>query len=117
MQGLRANNRTLIMKNIQTYIIAGMTILIVVLAFYVYSMNSSVEQYKQEIELLRLKTEKTTVSEQTTTVIDDLFIKSRETVKKSDSIIKKIKHEIPKISDTTDNYMVEYIRDYRPKQD
>jgi predicted Holliday junction resolvase-like endonuclease len=105
------------MKNIQSYIIAGMTIIIVVLAFYVYSMNSSVEQYKQEIELLRLKDEKTTVQQQTTTVIDDMSITSRETVKKSDSIIKNIKHEIPKISDTTDNYMVEYIRDFRPKED
>jgi len=105
------------MKNIQPYIIAGMTILIVVLAFYVYSMNSSVEQYKQEIELLRLKDEKTTIQQQTKTVIDDLSIKSNETVKKSDSIIKTIKHEIPKISDTTDNYMVQYIRDFRPKQD
>ena len=105
------------MKNIQSYIISGMTILIVVLSFYVYSMNSSVEQYKQEIELLRLKDEKTTVQHRTTTAIDDLSIKSRETVKKSDSIIKTIKHEIPKISDTTDNYMVEYIRDFRPKQD
>jgi predicted Holliday junction resolvase-like endonuclease len=105
------------MKKIQPYIIAGMTILIVVLAFYVYSINSSVKKYKQEIELFRLKSEKTTTQEQITTVIDNLSIKSRETVKKSDSIIKKIKHEIPKISDTTDNYMLQYIRDFRPKQD
>jgi predicted Holliday junction resolvase-like endonuclease len=105
------------MKKIQSYIIAGMTILIVVLAFYVYSMNSSVEQYKQEIELLKLKDEKTTVQQQTTTIIDDLSIKSRETVKKSDSIIKTITYEIPKISDTTDIYMLEYIRDFRPKTD
>jgi len=105
------------MKNIQTLIIAGLTIIIVGLAFYVYSMNSSVEQYKQEIEILRLKDKKTTVQKQTATIIDDLSIKSRETVKKSDSIIKTIKHEIPKISDTTDSYMVQYIRDFRPKQD
>lgn len=105
------------MKNIQLYIIAGMTILIVVLAFYVYSMNSSVEQYKQEIELLRLKTESKSVKQQTKTVIDNLSIISRKTVKKSDSIIKTIKHETPKISDTTDNYMVKYIRDFRPKKD
>ena len=105
------------MKNIQQYIIAGMTILIVVLAFYVYSMNSSVEQYKQEIELLRLKGEKITVQERTITVIEDLSTTSRGTVKKSDSIIKKIKHEKPIIVDTTDNYMYQYISTYRPKQD
>jgi len=91
--------------------------LIVVLAFYVYSMNSSVEQYKQEIELLRLKEEKKVKIIDTGIIIEAISIKSRNTVKKSDSIIKKITHETPKISDTTDNYMVQYIRDFRPKQD
>jgi hypothetical protein len=105
------------MKNIQSYIIAGMTILIVVLAFYVYSMNSSVEQYKQELEILKLKDEKTEVKRKTEFIITDISEISSRSVKKSDSIIKIIKHEIPKISDTTDNYMVQYIRNFRPKQD
>ena len=105
------------MKNIQKYIIAGMTILILVLAFYVYSMNSSIEQYKQEIEILRLKDEKAEVERKTEFIITDISEISSISVKKSDSIIKIIKHEIPKIIDTTDNYMVQYIRNFRPKQD
>ena len=105
------------MKNIQTYIIAGMIILIIVLAFYVYSMNSSVEQYKKEIELSRLKKEEKSNQNSIENEITTISDKSSETVKKSDSIIKTIKHEIPKISDTTDNYMVEYIREFRPKTD
>jgi hypothetical protein len=105
------------MKNIQPLIIAGLTIIIVGLAFYVYSMNSSIDLYKQEIEILRLKDEKVLVHENINNEIDDLLNGSEISVRKSDSIIKNIKHEIPKISDTNHVIMVEYIRNFRPKQD
>lgn len=103
------------MKNIQPYIIAGMTILIVVLFWRLYSMNSTVEEYKEAIELSKLKTAKKSVQKQTYTVITDLIEKSESGVKKSNSIIKKITYEIPKIADTTDYYMLEYIKNYRPE--
>ena len=105
------------MKNIQQLIIVGLTVIIVGLAFYVYSMNSSIDLYKQEIEILRLNDEKVLVQENINNEIDDLLNGSEISVRKSDSIIKKIKHEIPKISDTSHYNMVEYVRHFRPKQD
>jgi len=105
------------MKNIQPYIIAGMTILIVVLSFCINSMNSDIKIYKQEIELSKLKTDKKSVQKQTDSVISDISVKSTNTVKKSKSLIQKITHETPKIKDTTDIYMYQYISSFRPKTD
>jgi len=102
-------------KNTQPYIIAGMTIIIVVLAFYVYSMNSDVEIYKKQIELSKLENDKKQVQKQASTVISELSKKSTQTVKKGNLIIKKVTYETPKISDTTGIYMLEYIRNYRPE--
>ena len=103
------------MKNIQSYIIAGMTILIVVLCCFLYSANSSVEIYKEQIELSKLKTDKKTVQIQTDSVITELSGKSTKTVEKSNLLIKKLNNEILKIRDTTDLYMLEYVRNYRPE--
>lgn len=105
------------MKNIQTYIIAGMTIIIVVLCWFLYSTNSSVEIQKEQIELSKLKTDKKAVQKQTDSVITELSKKSTKTVDKSNLLIKKITHNEPKIQDTTDAYMYEYISNFRPKQD
>jgi len=102
------------MKNIQPYIIAGMTIIIVVLCWFLYSANSSVDIYKKQIELSKLNEEKIIVIEAIGSELNDLSKLSSDNVKKSDSIIKKIKHETPKINDTTDSYMLQYIRHYRP---
>jgi hypothetical protein len=104
------------MKNIQPYIIAGMTILIVVLYWYVYSINSDIDIYKKQIELSKLKTDKKMVIHEIDSELNDLSKLSTTTVVKSKSILKKITHEIPKISDTTGVYMLEYVRNYRPKQ-
>lgn len=103
------------MKNIQSYIIAGMTILIVVLCWFLYSANLSVEIYKEQIELSKLKTDKKIVQKQTDSVITELSVKSTKTVEKSNLLIKKLNNEILKIRDTTDLYMLEYIRNYRPE--
>lgn len=105
------------MKNIQSYIIAGMTILIVVLFWFLYSANSSVDIYKQQAELEKLNNEKIIVLEKIDSKLNDLSKLSTETVKKSKKIIKKITHETPKISDTTNMYMLEYISSFRPKTD
>jgi len=103
------------MKKIQSYIIAGMTILIVVLCCFLYSANSDVEIYKEQIKLSKLKTDKKTVQKQTDSVITELSSKSTKTVEKSNLLIKKLNNEILKIRDTTDMYMLEYIRNYRPE--
>lgn len=103
------------MKKIQPYIIAGMTIIIVVLCYFLYSANSSVDIYKKQIELEKLENSKKTVQEKTSTVISELSEKSTKSVKTGNSLIKKLKHEAPKINDTTGIYMLEYIRNYRPE--
>lgn len=103
------------MKNIQSYIIAGMTILIVVLCWFLYSANLSVEIYKEQIELSKLKTDKKIVQKQTDSVITELSIKSTKTVEKSNLLIKKLNNEILKIRDTTDLYMLEYVKNYCPE--
>ena len=103
------------MKNYQPYIIAGMTILIVVLCWFIYSMNSSIDIYKEQIELSRLKNEKTVVIQELNSELNDLSKLSTNSVVKSKTILKSIQHEQPKISDTTGIYMLEYIRNYRPK--
>lgn len=103
------------MKNIQPCIIAGMTILIVVLSWYIYSMNSSIELYKQEIELSKLNEHKSNVQEDINSEMNHLSEKSTESVRRAKLIIKKIKHETPKINDTTGVYMLEYVRNYRPE--
>lgn len=105
------------MKNIQSYIIAGMTILIVVLFWFLYSANSKVDIYKQQIELQKLNQDKIIVLERIDSELNDLSKLSKESVIKSNSIIKKITHEQPKINDTTGVYMLEYIRNYSPKTD
>lgn len=105
------------MKNTQPYIIAGMTIIIVVLCWFLYSANSSVDIYKKQIEISKLNEEKIIVIEAIDSELNDLSKLSKETVIKSNSIIKKITHEQPKISDTTGIYMLEYIRNYRPNKD
>jgi len=102
-------------KNIQPYIIAGMTITIVVLCFFLYSANSSVEVYKKQIELSKLENSKKTVQKQSEAVISEISEKSTKTVKNGNLLIKKLKYETPKISDTTGVYMLEYIRNYRPE--
>ena len=104
------------MNKTQSYIIAGMTILIVVLCWFLYSANSSVNIYKQQIELQKLNQDKIIVLETIDSELNDLSKLSKETVIKSNSIIKKITHEEPKISDTTGIYMLEYIRNYRPNK-
>tara|TARA_R110000782_G_scaffold38057_1_gene89668 strand:+ start:224 stop:535 length:312 start_codon:yes stop_codon:yes gene_type:complete len=103
------------MKNIQSYIIAGMTILIVVLFWFLNSANSKVDQYKEQIELSKLKEGKTVIFNSLNSQLNDLSKLSSETVIKSNKIIKKITHETTKISDTTDVYMLEYVRNYRPE--
>lgn len=103
------------MKNIQSYIIVGMTILIVVLCCFLYSANSTVDIYKEQIELSKLKNDKKTIQKQTDSVITELSGKSTKTVEKSNLLIKKLNNEILKIRDTTDLYMLEYVRNYRPE--
>lgn len=80
-------------------------------------MNSDIKIYKQEIELSKLKIDKKSVQKQTDFVISDISVKSTESVKKSKSLIQKITHETPKIQDTTDIYMYEYVSSFRPKTD
>ena len=80
-------------------------------------MNSSVDIYKQEIELSRLNDAKLTTQNDINSELNDLSRKSTESVSRSKSIIKKTKHETPKIMDTTDYHMLQYINDFRPKQD
>lgn len=105
------------MKINQSYIIAGMTILIVVLCWFLYSTNSSVDVYKNQTELQKLNQDKTIIIKKIDSELNDLSKLSKETVIKSNLIIKKITHEQPKISDTTGAYMLEYIRGYRPNKD
>lgn len=103
------------MKNYQPYIIAGMTILIVVLCWFIYSMNSSIDIYKEKIELSSLKNDKTIVIQELNSELNDLSKLSTNSVVKSKTILKSIQNEEPKISDTTGSYMLEYIRNYRTK--
>jgi len=103
------------MNKTQSYIISGMTILIVVLCYFLYSMNSSIDIYKQEIELSRLNEAKSMTQDKVNSELNDLSKQSTESVKKAKSIIKKITYETPKINDTTGIYMLEYVRNYRPK--
>jgi len=103
------------MNKTQSYIIAGMTILIVVLFWYIYSMNSSIDIYKQEIELSRLNEAKSMTRDNVNSELNDLSKQSTESVKKAKSIIKKITYETPKINDTTGVYMLEYVRNFRPE--
>lgn len=102
------------MKNIQSYIIAGMTITIVVLCWFLYSVNSTVYIYKKEIELQKLNKYKEISIKKIDSEIKDLSKLSTETVEKANSIIKNIKHETPIVKDTTDTYMYEYIVNYSP---
>jgi len=103
------------MNKTQSYIIAGMTILIVVLCYFLYSMNSSIDVYKQEIELSRLNEAKSMTQDNVNSELNDLSKQSTESVKKAKSIIKKNTYETPKISDTTGVYMLEYVRNFRPE--
>jgi len=103
------------MNKTQSYIIAGMTILIVVLFWYIYSINSSIDIYKQEIELSRLNEAKSMTQDNVNSELNDLSKQSTELVKKSKSIIKKITYETPRINDTTGVYMLEYVRNFRPE--
>jgi len=103
------------MNKTQSYIIAGMSILIVVLCYFLYSMNSSIDIYKQEIKLSRLNEAKSMTQDNVNSELNDLSKQSTESVKKAKSIIKKITHETPKINDTTGIYMLEYVRNYRPE--
>ena len=102
-------------NNFQNYIIAGMTIIIVVLAFYVYDLSNKINENNQSSKLTDLKKSKIEVKKETDEVINSISSKSSETVKKSNLIIKKINHEVPKIIDTTDARMLEFIRGYRPE--
>jgi len=103
------------MNKTQSYIIAGMTILIVVLFWYIYSMNSSIDIYKQEIELSRLNEAKSMTQDNVNSELNDLSKQSTESVQKAKLIIKKITYETPKINDTTGVYMLEYVRNFRPE--
>lgn len=102
-------------NNFQNYIIAGMTIIIVVLAFYVYNLSNKINENDQSGKLTNLKKSKIEAKKETDEVINSISSKSSETVKKSNLIIKKINHETPKIIDTTDARMLEFIRWYRPE--
>jgi len=103
------------MKNIQPFIIAGMTIIIVVLFLFLYSSNTDVKIYKEQLELSKLKNSKESVKKQTESVILEIQDKSTKSVEKSNLLIKKITHEKIKISDTTGVYMLDFIRNYRPE--
>jgi len=103
------------MNKTQSYIIAGMTILIVVLCWFLYSANSSIDVYRQEIELSRLNEAKSMTQDNVNSELNDLSKQSTESVKKAKLIIKKITYETPKISDTTGVYMLEYVRNFRPE--
>ena len=104
------------MKNKQPYIIAGMAILIVVLCFFLYNSGTNAKIYEEKIQLKELINQKKSIEKQTDSTFIELSKNSSKSVEESKLIINKIKHEIPKIKDTTDIYMYQYIINYRPKR-
>ena len=104
------------MKNKQSYIIAGMTILIVVLCFFLYNSGTNAKIYEEKIQLKELINQKKSIEKQTDSVSINLLKNSEKSVIQSKLIINKIKHETPKVKDTTDIYMYQYIINYRPKR-
>jgi len=101
-------------KNIQPYIILCLTIIIVGLSWYVYSMNLDIDIYKKQIELSKLKTAKKSNSDTLAKTIENLSNNSTKAVEKSKKLLKKITYEKPVIIDTSGVYMLEYVRNYRP---
>ena len=104
------------MKNKQYYINAAIIISIIIFCWLLYYCINQKGIFDEKINLKELIHKKIKVDEKTDSLFIDLSKNSAKSVQKSKSIINKIKHETPKIKDTTDIYMYQYIINYRPKR-
>lgn len=109
------NSRFSKQTKVYLIVISALILLMLILSFALYNANANSNVLKKQILINDLNDQKNKNKSDISNTIEDISKNSKDAVKKSEQIINKSKYEKPKIKDTTDAYMLEYIVNFRPE--